>query len=205
MRRDRRWPLNDELWKTASCGVSENSPLPRLILRNTKVGIIQDAAGAWPPNLDLEGFKYDRLGGFGGWGEADMRARKVEEWRDWLARDRTFSTQPYTQLAGVLQTAGNRVSAETILYYGRERERLNSTNWISWLWLTMLSYVVGYGIGIYTFRGLLWVLVLTILGTAVLSFSPNARSRGLMWRMGCEPAPSAAGRGTEQGVSGILR
>ena len=57
----RRWPLGDLTWQGARCEAGD--PVSRLILRNTKVGALQDSAYAWPPDLDLEGFQYDRLSG----------------------------------------------------------------------------------------------------------------------------------------------
>lgn len=178
------WPLDDPTWRVTRCRADEGGPLPRLILRNAQLGALQDSADAWPPNLDLEGLKYDRLGGFGGEGAADMRSRPPEQWRDWLERDHTFSPQPYTQLANVLLTAGRRDSAEAIQYYGRERERHETKSWSVWLWLTFLWSVAGYGVGLYTFRVLWWVLGLTLLGSVVLWYSPYARSRGVLWRLG---------------------
>jgi hypothetical protein len=44
--------------------------------------------------------------------------------------------------------------------------------------------VAGYGIGLYTFRVLVWVVVLTVVGAAVLWYSPYARSRSVWWRLG---------------------
>jgi hypothetical protein len=244
------WPLGDPRWRTARCGVGACA-LPKLILRNTQVGALQDNADAWPPDLDLEGFKYDRLGGIGGEETDDMRRRSPEQWENWLERDHTFSTQPYAQLAAVLLAAGRRETAETIQYFGRGRERdevwarskprfwiwltvlgvagclglagyriINRTKWFDrtgsrasrfgirslllvgasslpalgvgfWLmwnwgasiWLFFFGIVAGYGIGLRTFRVLGWVVVLTLLGAAVLWFSP-ARSRGVLWVLG---------------------
>ena len=158
-----------------------------MVLRNTHAGTLQDNVAAWPVELDLEGFTYDRIGGFGGTGEADMRKRSPQQWADWLDRDPVFSTQPYTQLAGVLLASGHRDTAETIRYYGRERERreaLARGDWRGGVWLTFLWAVAGYGIGTYTFRVLYWVGGLTLLGTVMLLFSRNARRRGLLWCCG---------------------
>lgn len=127
-----------------------------------------------------------------------MRRRTPEQWIDWLARDRTFSSQPYNQLATVLIAAGRGAAADDILFAGRERERdetwsrsdIGFWQWLwhdfpSWVGLTFLSCVGGYGIGIHTFRVLRWVMGLTILGAAVLSFfSPYARQRSPAWRLG---------------------
>ena len=116
-----------------------------------------------------------------------MRRRSPREWADWLARDPTFSTQPYAQLASVLVAAGHRDTAEAIQFTGRERERGQAWadgHTLSWAWLTFLSLVAGYGIGAHTFRVLWWVIGLTVLGAWVLRHSPGARGRGLSWRLG---------------------
>jgi len=175
------------------CENSKDSSLPRFILRNFRVSAFQDDADAWPPLLDLEGFRYDRLGGIAGVdevansGRADMRKRSAGEWTDWLARDPIFSVQPYTQLASVFLAAGYRDKAEAIQYAGRERERneaLLHGDHGNWVWLTVLFGGVGYGVGLYTFRVLWWVIGLTVLGAVCLWYSPYARRQGLLWRLG---------------------
>jgi hypothetical protein len=193
------WTLGDLAWQHPPCGQADNETF--LTLRNMQVGVLQDSDDAWPPSLDLEGFHYERLGGLGGKGQLDMRARPPEQWRDWLARDPMFSTQPYVQLAGVLQAAGHRDSADRIQYAGRQRERDEALRqaadawrrgdaWIvtaqlgQWVWLTALCVVTGYGVGLYTFRVLYWVLGLTVVGGTVLWFSPTARKYGIAWRLG---------------------
>jgi hypothetical protein len=214
------WPLGNPGWRNsaANAGAGADDP-PPLILRNAQAGALQDSADAWPSDLDLEGFKYDRLGGFAGTQTADMRKRSPAEWADWFARDRTFSTQPYSQLAAVLLAAGHRDTAEAVQFAARDRERTELWDlmrqqlhafreaikaarepelygqvihklWAgiqtfgTWLWLTSFSAVAGYGIGLYTFRVLWWILGLTVLGAAVLWYSPYARGRGVLWRLG---------------------
>jgi hypothetical protein len=174
------------------CEHSDGADLPEFILRNVHVGAFQDDPDAWPPLLDLEGFRYDRVGGIAGVdnvanrGRADMRQRKSDEWTDWLARDPIFSSQPYSQLSSVLVAAGNRDRADDIQFAGRERERDEVWNHSLWSWtrLSLLSIVAGYGIGSYTFRVLWWVFGRTVSGAALLWFSPNARRHGLFWRLG---------------------
>ena len=110
-----QFPLGNPGWRNARCHCcSDPAILPKLVLRNFHVGAFQDNAEAWPPSMDLEGFRYDRLGGLQGEGSVDMRARLPNEWADWLDRDRTFSTQPYTQLSSVLAVAGRRDTADAI-------------------------------------------------------------------------------------------
>ncbi len=184
---DTNWPLGDQDGRSTNCARDSDKPIPAMILRNAHIGALQDNAEAWPPELDLEGFKYDRIGGIGGTGAADMRRRSPEQWRDWLDRDPTFSSQPYTQLAGVLLAAGYRDTAESVLYYEQERERraaLARGDWRGGAWLTLLWAVAGYGIGTYTFRVLYWVGGLTVLGTLMLLTAPKARRHGLLWCFG---------------------
>jgi hypothetical protein len=180
-----RWPLGNSDWRTARC---DGADAPKLTLRNAHVSSLQDSPDAWPPALDLEGFRYDRLGGFGGVGRDDMRQRTPAEWQDWLERDPAFSTQPYSELGSVLAAAGRRDTADAIEFAGRERERGEAcASWSragSCAWLTFLSYVAGYGIGLYTFLVLLWVLGLAGFGADVLWYSPNARQHGYSWRLG---------------------
>jgi hypothetical protein len=116
-----------------------------------------------------------------------MRQRSTGEWIDWLARDRTFSPQPYTQLSSILAAAGHRVTADDIQVAGRERERNEAWRQhhpLYGAWLTTLSYGLGYGIGLYTFSVLAWVVGFTGLGAGVLWYSPNARAQGYLWRFG---------------------
>jgi hypothetical protein len=70
--------------------------------------------------------------------------------------------------------------ADEVLYDGRERERGDAcARWSQpgWcVWLSILFAVTGYGLGLYTFRVLEWVIGLTVLGAVFLGlFSPNAR------------------------------
>jgi hypothetical protein len=172
--------LGDRQWKEAGC---EGGRPPKLILRNAHVAALQDSPVSWPPVLDLEGFRYDRLGGLGGDSGYDMRKRTPAEWTDWLGRDPVFSTQPYAQLSSILLGAGRRDVAEAIQLDGRERER-DQAHGLHWAWLTFLYVVAGYGIGLYTFWVLEWVAGLTFLGGVILFLSPVARGRGVVWRLG---------------------
>jgi hypothetical protein len=179
-----------------------------LVLRNTQVLAIADAAGAWPSVLDLKGFTYARLGGSLGTGNVDMMRRPAEHYATWLARDPVLSRQPYEQLAGVFRTAGDRDRADAILTAYRDRERAEAWRdgqcwntddplWqrpLAWghencrnaLWLGLLWATIGYGIGDGPFRILYWVLGVTALGMLVLAFArPDpARPRGVLWCFG---------------------
>jgi hypothetical protein len=167
----------------------------KLILRNTHVGAVQDRWSrekegvAWPDEVRLEGFTYERLGGLEGVGtEADMLDRDVDWYLGWLKRDPGYSPQPYEQLAKVFRAAGHGAKANSVLYAGRERERDNGWSQGSygkWLGLTLLNVTIGYGLGVRYFRVLRWVLGLTLLGALILATSPEAVEKGPFWNFFC--------------------
>jgi hypothetical protein len=166
---------------------------PFLKLRNTQVGALQDSLLAWPSVIDLEGFSYSHLGGFGAEGTDDARIRPVKAWRSWLAKDggpnRGYSPQPYAQLASVLVAAGRRDYANAVLFAGRQRERkqaFRERRLGRWLWLTALRSLCGYGIGIRTFYVVPWIILSVALGTWVLwHYAPIAsHPKGPLWCVG---------------------
>lgn len=180
------WPLSTSSWRDAPC--DGGAPTPSFDLRNAHVG----APDAWPPVIYLEGFHYDRLGSISAGERNEMHQRTPKEWTNWIARDPGFSTQPFTQLSSVLLAAGDRGDAEAIQFAGREAERHQTHDWLTWVWLTVLAYVAGYGIGAYTFFVLGWVLLLTLVGAVPLGLSPQARAQFCL-AVGRQPAPSLAG------------
>ncbi len=176
------------------------------MLRNLRVGAVadrQDAVGrniSWPARLELQGFAYDRLGGYTGGGQRDMLLRDPGYYTELLARDPTFSRQPYQQLAGVFRAAGDADRADAVLYAARDREMmanwragdcrhglglllLNGDCW-SAAGLAVLKATIGYGLGGGYWLALAWVGFFTVAGVLVLRASPAARARGLGWRLG---------------------
>lgn len=161
-----------------------NSP-GRLVLRNAHILALQDRlsndADAWPAELQLDGFTFDRLGGFRGTGpEADMLARPAHWYVGWLERDPTYSPQPYSQLADVFRAAGYKAKANAILYEGRERERSEATGIEKW-GLSLLKWTIGYGLGHRYFRALFWIGGLVVLGVMVLRVTGEGRRNGMPW------------------------
>ena len=146
----------------------------RLTLRNTVVDALQDRRDSWPRSHELEGFTYKQLGGFGAGEGADIAARKSGWFIDWLARDESYSPQPYEQLAAVLRNAGHRDKAGDILYAGRERERETATA-LRWWGMTFLNYAIGYGYGYRYFYSLGWIVALVGLGVVVLRLTEEHR------------------------------
>ena len=171
-----------------------------LILRNTTVNAIQDGLepDPWPPELVLDGFTYQHLGGFVGqmtaadkaarpvtMTDADMAARPVSWFISWLARDKAYTPQPYKQLADLLRDAGENGMADTIVYEGWERERDQSSGSARWWGLTLLKYTIGYGLGYRYFWSLFWVCGFVLMGIVVLHWSGALRSNGLTWAVFC--------------------
>jgi hypothetical protein len=154
----------------------------RLILRNTHVSVLHDSDSGWPKSVALDGFTYDRLGGVEE--NADTHRSRQDRssgwYTRWLEKDRTYSPQPYEQLAGVLRKNGDPAMAADVLYAGRERARCEARNtwrlpgrWtalLRFIGMTLLKWTIGYGLGLRYFRCLWWIIGITALGMAVLYF-----------------------------------
>ncbi len=172
---------------------SSRHPSPRwttdamLKLRNAKVFSWQDGQGdpkdhrafvgdcyskeakndPWPSRLEISGFAYQQLGGLGGGGKSEVLDPKRYDKlvKNWLERDKTYSPQPYEQLARIVRAAGYRDMANRILYDSKEKERKEAKGGY-WLWLTTLKLIMGYG---YRYSYALgWVVALVALGMIVL-------------------------------------
>jgi hypothetical protein len=139
---------------------------------------------AWPAELHLDGFTYDRLGGFGGETarsrdlpidyDVDMQVRDIRWYINWLARDPSYNPQHYEQLAGVFRAAGDPAKANRILYESHLRARTDvwrQHQYFRWLGSSLLNWTIGYGLGGQYFRALGWVIMFTTIGAGVLYFS----------------------------------
>jgi hypothetical protein len=143
----------------------------QLILRNATIGTLQcpPSLDAWP-TIELSGCSYKQLGGFSlADSPLEMAARSSDWFVDWLAKDRTFSPQPYHHLASVLRSMGHAETADAVLYAGKERER-RAAGWGTrkWWGMSLLNWTIGYGYGYRYFRSLIWVLGITFLGAIIL-------------------------------------
>jgi hypothetical protein len=157
------------LGRTTGYGPTAWADGSELILRNTAVGALQDEPDAWPETLELEGFTYGQLGGLGAEGTADIEKRSSGWFIDWLARDPSYSPQPYGQLAAVLTEGGRAEKADNVLYAGRERERTQVATGLDFVWMTALHAVIGYGYKVH--RAFYWIAAFVILGTVVIWWS----------------------------------
>jgi hypothetical protein len=139
------------------------SPGVTLTFRNAKIGLIPDLADAWAPKLNIDGFTYQ--------GVEDAR-----QFETWFATMSHYASQPYDQLASVVQRQGDRTLATSIRYAGRERER-NEAAGGEWAWLTTLKWVIGYGY--YPERAGLWAIGLVFAGVIVLRISGEGPRNGM--------------------------
>ena len=139
----------------------------RLNLRNTQVGTLVDSPESWPAKIELRGFTYRQLGGARQEDEGEPSERPAEDFIKWLGRNETFSFQPYQQLATVLHNAGKSSTADRVLFAAKEREREKAKGREK-AWLSVLRFVIGYGIGRYTFRALYWAIFFVLFGWGVL-------------------------------------
>ncbi len=173
------WP--DIKWESYE-DENKNAHAPKLTLRNTGVGALQDTPGTWPDHLEREfdGFTYDRLGGLGA-GEQEAPDKRGSSWFiEWLAKDESYSPQPYRHLAGVFRATGHEDIANHILFASRDLE-LGETNWWppKWVWLWILKLVIGYGYGWGYFRALVWSAVLVVFGTGLLYWKKEEDKDGI--------------------------
>jgi hypothetical protein len=152
----------------------------QLFLRNAHASVLHDREDAWPRQVELDGFTYDRWRGLGENGDPRGDAWFRRKWyKRWLAKDQTYSPQPYEQLASVLRKSGEPAMASYVLYEGREMARRAA--WFKWRYfrggrielfrfigMTLLKSTIGYGLGLLYFRSLWWIVGFTALGMAVL-------------------------------------
>ena len=144
-----------------------NFHTPKLTLRNANVGALQDTTDTWPDELELDGFTYKRFES----GEKKTLSERGSKWFiKWLAKDKSYSPQPYQQLAGVLRSTGLGSIADDILYQNRDEQRVDpKTSKFEWLRLSFLRWFYGYGYGRHIFWALLQVaMILLVSGTLVI-------------------------------------
>lgn len=163
-----------------------------LDLRGTKVATVWDGVdtskasfskGPWPDKLYLDGFAFQKLGGSAPEQGTPLAQRPADWFTQWLRLQQEFSPLPYEHVAGLLKSVGQPQEANDLLYakMEREREEAAKSSWSRWLWLSILKWAVGYGLGYRQFMALLWLVVIVAMGVLVLNFAPEARRKGKLW------------------------
>ena len=173
----------DIVWKAT---IDEDGTVrqPKLTLRNTSVGVLQDTEDTWPDDLkwEFDGFTYDYLGGFVA-DTQDMPHKRGSDWFvNWLAKDESYSPQPYRHLARVLRNAGYEGMADDILFENRVRERKESNfREFKWWGLWLLQVTIGYGYGRWMFLALFWAAIFVLFGTLLLSWKEKEKQLGFWY------------------------
>jgi hypothetical protein len=161
----------------------------RIDLKDTQVGaVICNDLDTWPENLELDRFTYQYLGGMGGVKDREhMTDWPASRFVGWLAKQKDYSPQPYEQCAKVLRDAGQPDKADYVLFAGKQRERQDAWdkgNHHRWLWLSILRWTIGYGLGLRFFLSLIWVACLVLLGGWVVSTTPLTQEHSKKWMLG---------------------
>ena len=150
----------------------------RFIARNTRVSSLQDTEATWPPWLsrELDGFEYEKLGGLEDPPGDSPYLRGAGWFQQWLAGDESYSPQPYRHLSEMLRREGQTEAANAILYEAKERERKALPWHVSdRLWLEVLRWSVGYGVGLRALRALGWMAVFALVGWVVAMCATRGR------------------------------
>ena len=143
----------------------------QLDINATRVGVLRDSEGSWPDKVELDGFVYDRWGGYSGEDIGGFHTRSVKWFKDWLKKDTRYCPQPYEQLAKVLKESGHPEKAKEILYASKEEEKNRAKSLPKFIWMWLLKWTVGYGYRIYL--AFLLVIIFIMTGLLVLMFDQH--------------------------------
>lgn len=161
-----------------------------LRLRNVEVSSWTDATGnptpratgclappgtpdPWPDDIDVIGFSYQNVGGFGG--GATVAEHDVDWFCRWLARQTVYSFEPYQHAAAYLRRVGLEEDAEDVLYCGKTLQIENTDSWGGRFALQVQRAFVGFGYKVE--RSLLWAALFVLVGQQVFSRTHEAKAR----------------------------
>lgn len=155
-------------WTKISDGSTTKDPVVMLNLDGASAGAVLDDENSWPAerDLSLDGFTYDRFVR-----AAPQKARSRLEWLHRQDSSQGLATQPYEQLANVLEKSGDERGARQVRI-AMENDLLPSLSWIGYLWRQVLRGTVAYGYE--PWRALYWALGLVVFG--YLSFALGYRA-----------------------------
>jgi hypothetical protein len=129
-------------------------------LTDATLSSIRDRQDVWPDRLLLGGLRYERI-------VAWPNDVSVKERLDWVARqDGGYLPQPYAALAASYRNAGYEEKARTVVIAGRRRRR-KELRLPSQAWDFLLDRGIAYGYA--TWRAVVGLLVLAVLGVVVFS------------------------------------
>jgi hypothetical protein len=131
-------------------------------LHHARIGVLRDDPDHWPSPLFLDGLTYETL-------EPELSARRR---LTWLSRDpEGCPPQPYEQLAAFYTRIGQPSEARQVLY-ARERHRRDAKTTVGRIWSRLQDVTVGYGYR--SWRAMLWLALLLVLGSLLYGLAPPA-------------------------------
>lgn len=148
-------------------------------LRAAQVSYLHENEHSWPETVELDGFVYGSIKAVDADGarrEAVGDRADVTRRLAWTARSPGYSPQPYEQLATWYRKAGHDDDGRRVLL-ARQRHRRRTLAPAARLWGHLLDVTVGYGYR--PWLAGIWLLALTLLGTAAFDAgTPTAVKRG---------------------------
>lgn len=148
--------IGGELQTTQGADKTIWGPDAALILRNTRIGALAGNLDSFRRadrrfiKMDLSGLHYARLGGLGAaQAQAGSLANeKAEHLITWVAAGhapKTFTPEPYRQLAAALIEAGHANAANRVLHAMRIHERACERNLLRKAMLSLSGAFIGFG------------------------------------------------------------
>ena len=140
-------------------------------LEGAKVTTLEDDQASWPHpgRLYLDGFVCGRISG-----ESPGDASARLEWIKRLDKSRSFSRQPYLNLARLEREAGDDNGAKQVLVTMEDtRLRSGGLPLRDYIWSVILRWTIGYGYK--PTRALWWAFTAVLLGWCFFGFGYAAR------------------------------
>lgn len=168
------------------------APGARLSLRNVELSSWTDATGnptprppdcppaagpanPWPRGIDVIGFSYRNVGGYGG--GSPVLHHDVDWFCGWLERQQPYSFEPYQHAAAYLRGVGLEDAADDVLYCGKVLQIENTPSWSGKFALQVQRAFVGFGYRVE--RSILWALLFIFIGQQVFSRTKEAKAQNM--------------------------
>lgn len=168
------------------------APGARLSLRNVELSSWTDATGnpatrppdcppakgpadPWPRKVDVIGFSYRNVGGYGG--GSPVLQHDVDWFCNWLERQQPYSFEPYQHAAAYLRGVGLEDAADDVLYCGKVLQIENTPSWTGKFALQVQRAFVGFGYRVE--RSILWALLFIFIGQQVFSRTKEAKAQNM--------------------------
>ncbi|MGP4047565.1 oxidoreductase [Streptomyces sp. 2A115] len=148
-----------------------SAPPGGIDLRSARVEVLRDNEVSRSAAVRLEGLTYTSLHAEDATSQVGAGvARRVA----WIRRSPGYSPQPYEQLAGWYRLIGHDDDARLVLLE-KQRHRRGTLRPVARIWGHVFDATVGYGYRPWRAGG--WLIVLSLLGTAVFRSQSPTRSK----------------------------